>query len=581
MKRSTAFVFSGLITSLFLSGAPLQAQNFSVDQLREETHLRLKAGHRVLDYSETDEAMARIHADAAIEDNLILFYTGRSQAVSDWVNSNPQNGWNREHLWPQSRGTGRTPMKSDLFHLMPTDASVNNNRGSLNFDNGGDPEGEAPNTFLDDDSFEPRDEVKGDVARAMFYIDLRYEGTGPDPDLMLRDGSVAGGGREIGDLCTLLDWHRADPVSPEELERNARTEAEQGNRNVLIDEPELVDAIYGAECGVAPTLTVKSAVTPTVDALRIGTWNIANLHHETGVALRSRAFAREDIDYERLADLAVEMDLDIVALQEIGSPRAARRIFPEDQYHLVMSDRYEAGAEDRPADERDIYTALVFSKDRFPTVPETSSLEALAITHLGFDRDGTPSARKTRAGMVADITISGEPVRILGVHLKSFCHRWSLDPVVDQNPSTGAPFSSRFDCRTLRAQLSILESWVEQQAAQGIATIVMGDFNRNMNVTNDMQEPIDDFWLDLNDGTPNDLTLEKGPVGRDTVCWPTHAARYDDHIDLVIYDSLINDLARTSDPMKLSMGFEDDPAYDDRARQRLSDHCPVVMVLQE
>lgn len=581
MKQSTAFVFCGLISSLFLLSAPSQAQTLSVDQLREETHLRLKAGHTPLAYSQTDEAMAEIHADPNQSNALILFYTGRSQAVSDWVSGNSQDGWNREHLWPQSRGTRSRPMKSDLFHLMPTDASVNQSRGSLNFDNGGSAEGEAPDTFLDGDSFEPRDSVKGDVARAMFYVDLRYEGTDGEPDLTLRDGSVGGGGTEIGNLCTLLTWHREDPVSPEEIERNARTEAAQGNRNVLIDEPELVEAIFGAECGGAAPLTVKSAVTPVVDGLRIATWNIANLHHETGVALRSRAFAREEIDYTRLADLAAQMDLDIVALQEIGSPRAARRIFPEDQYHLVMSDRYEAGAEDRPADERDIYTALVFSKDRFPTVPETSSLEALAITHLGFDRDGTPSARKTRAGMVADITISGEPVRILGVHLKSFCHRWSLDPVVDQNPSTGAPFSSRFDCRTLRAQLSILESWVEQQAAQGIATIVLGDFNRNMNATNDMQEPIDDFWLDLNDGTPNGLTFEKGPLGTDTVCWPNHADRFDDHIDLVIYDSLVGDLATIGGPEKLSMGFEDDPTYDDRARQRLSDHCPVVMVLQE
>lgn len=581
MKSHFQFLLSGCCAGLLLYATSVQSQPTSVDQVREAAHLQLKTGHSPLAYSQTDEAMAEIHADPAKPGSLILFYTGRSQAVDDWVSGNAQDGWNREHLWPQSRGTRKLPMKSDLFHLMPTDASVNQNRGSLNFDVGGDPEGEAPDTFLDHDSFEPRDSVKGDVARAMFYADLRYEGTNGEPDLTLEKGSVGGGGTQIGDLCTLLTWHQDDPVSPEEQERNARTEAIQGNRNLFIDDPELAETIYAADCDGAAALTVQSSASTPVDALRIGTWNIANLHHETGVALRSRAFAREDRDYDRLAELAAEMDLDIVALQEIGSPKAARRIFPEDKYHLVMSDRYEEGAEDRPAAERDIYTALVFSKDRFPTPPQTRSLEALAITHLGFDRDGTPSARKTRAGMVADISISGEPVKILGVHLKSFCHRWSLDPVVDQNPQTGEPFSSRFDCRTLRAQLSILESWIEQQAAQGISTIILGDFNRNMNAVNDTQEPVDDFWLDLNDGTPNDLTLVKGPLGTDTVCWPNHAHRYDDHIDLVIYDSLIEDLADVGAPTKLTMGFEDDPDYDDRARQRLSDHCPVVMTLQE
>ena len=119
MKRNSAFVYSGLIASLFLFGAPSQAQTLSIDQLREETHLRLKASHAPLAYSQTDEAMAEIHADPNQSNALILFYTGRSQAVSDWVSGNAQDGWNREHLWPQSRGTRARPMKSDLFHLMP------------------------------------------------------------------------------------------------------------------------------------------------------------------------------------------------------------------------------------------------------------------------------------------------------------------------------------------------------------------------------------------------------------------------------------------------------------------------------
>lgn len=92
MKRNKASVFSGLLASVFLIGEPAQAQTLSVDQLREETHLRLKAGHVALAYSQTDEAMAEIHADRNQSDALILFYTGRSQAISDWVNGNAQDG---------------------------------------------------------------------------------------------------------------------------------------------------------------------------------------------------------------------------------------------------------------------------------------------------------------------------------------------------------------------------------------------------------------------------------------------------------------------------------------------------------
>lgn len=478
-------------------------------------------------------------------------------------------------------------MKSDLFHLMPTDASVNQNRGNLGFDNGGIPEGEAPGTFLDGDSFEPRDEVKGDVARAVFYMDLRYEGAGTDPDLEILDSLPSNGSVTIGDLCTLYEWHTDDPVSAAEMVRNDRTEAKQGNRNVLIDEPELIDAIYGADCDARPLNarnTNESTTLPpstSSDSLRIGTWNIANLHHETGIPLRAGAFARDEEDYERLAALVSTMALDIVALQEVGSPAAVRRIFPEDEYHVVMSERYNVGDEQRPIDGRDIFTAMVFSKARFPTVPVTSTLNALAITHIGFDRDGTPSARPTRSGIITNITLSGEPVKILGVHLKSFCHRWSLDPIIDQSPSTGRPFDSRFDCRTLRAQLSILESWIEQQSAQGITTIVLGDFNREMNAVNNLEEPIDQFWLDLNDGTPNDLSLSKGPLGTDEVCWPNHPRRFEEHIDLIIYDNGLSDLAALTEPIKLTMGFENDPKYADKTRQRLSDHCPVLMTITE
>ena len=360
-----------------LSGT-VSSQTTEIEQLRAELHDRLRAGHIALPYSQTDEAMERIHTDSATPGNLILFYTRRSQDIDDWVSMDPQDGWNREHLWPQSRGTRSQPMKSDLFHLMPTDASVNQNRANLNFDDGGDPEGEAADTFLDSDSFEPVDVVKGDVARALFYMDVRYEGGGGEPDLVLRDQMTASGSTDIGDLCTLLDWHLADPVDDAERARNDATEAEQGNRNVFIDEPELAGALYGETCGVPVDLPTNGDGTDTENdataILRIGTWNIANLHHETGVALRSSSLPRDDEDFARLKGFAEMLDLDIGALQEVGSPAAVARVFPEEDYHIVMSNRYVSGSEALPSDQRDIYTALVIAKDRFPSLPPVSTL---------------------------------------------------------------------------------------------------------------------------------------------------------------------------------------------------------------
>jgi hypothetical protein len=119
----------------------------------------------------------------------------------------------------------------------------------------------------------------------------------------------------------------------------------------------------------------------------------------------------------------------------------------------------------------------------------------------------------------------------------------------------------------------------------------LGDFNRDMNAENDDGDPIDAFWTQLNDGTPDGLELAKGPLGIDEVCWPNHDDRFDDHIDFVIYDQTLSNVATIVEPEKFSMGHEDDPRYatipdpdnsdrDIRQNQRLSDHCPVVMEIR-
>lgn len=574
-------IFSKHLTTLSLSFAAWVCLQHTVSagDLREELHQLSKRGHAPIGYNQTDEAMARIYGDPNYHGNILLFYTGRSQDVNKWVSTDSQDGWNREHLWPQSRGVRPFPMKSDLHNLMPTDASVNQRRGNLNFDLGGSAEGEAADTFLNGDSFEPRDSVKGDVARALFYMDVRYEGSDGEPDLKLVDDMPETGGVTIGDLCTLLNWHLEDQVEQADVMRNDLIEGTQGNRNPFIDQPARALALYGPECGIQPP-TGDGDEPSTENQLRIGTWNIANLHHESGVPLRDRAVARDDIDYERLADLAASLKLDIVALQEIGSPRAVRRVFPESDYHLVMSDRYRDGDEERPIQQRDIFTGMVFSKQRFPSPPPVSTFSALSIDHVGFNHHGNAIVRPTRSSMVAEFVIADEPVKIMGVHLKSSCHQWSLDPVVDQSPRSGSAYKSRFDCRTLAAQRSVLESWAEQQASLGITTIVLGDFNRRFNMTDDTGAEVDDFWLDLNDGTPYSLALKKGPIGNDEICWPNHSQRYDEHIDFIVYDEALEDLSRVGDIAKVSLGFENNPRYAQRNRQRLSDHCPVMVTLE-
>lgn len=98
-----------------------------------------------------------------------------------------------------------------------------------------------------DVSFEPRDAIKGDVARMLFYMDVRYNGERGLPDLRLVDRTGTRG-VEMGRLCTLLRWHAADPVDDRETARHERIAAIQGNRNPFVDQPELAARVYDGQC---------------------------------------------------------------------------------------------------------------------------------------------------------------------------------------------------------------------------------------------------------------------------------------------------------------------------------------------
>ncbi|MCD6337329.1 MAG: endonuclease, partial [Candidatus Marinimicrobia bacterium] len=139
------------------------------------------------------------------------------------------------------------PAGTDMHHLRPTDTDVNSSRGSKDYDNGGSLVNETTDCFTDGDSFEPRDEVKGDCARMMFYMATRYEGdAGGEPDLELVDYTGTSGSN-LGKLSTLLAWHIADPVDDWERTRNDRVYSYQHNRNPFIDHPEYVSYIWGGE----------------------------------------------------------------------------------------------------------------------------------------------------------------------------------------------------------------------------------------------------------------------------------------------------------------------------------------------
>lgn len=185
--------------------------------------------------------------DTANSNNVILIYSGRSQD-KDLNSSHGSNAdyWNREHVWSKSHGfpNESDTAYTDIHHLRPCDASINSSRNNKDFDNGGTPHVEATGCFADSDSWEPRDAVKGDVARMMFYMDVRYENDG-DYDLELQE-DIPSSGPRFAKLSVLLQWHAQDPVDNWERQRNDKIYSYQNNRNPFIDHPEYVDMIWGS-----------------------------------------------------------------------------------------------------------------------------------------------------------------------------------------------------------------------------------------------------------------------------------------------------------------------------------------------
>ncbi len=137
------------------------------------------------------------------------------------------------------------PMYGDVHNLKPADASVNQDKSNKDFDNGGTQHPEATGCYYTSSTWEPRDEVKGDIARIIFYMDTRYEGTNGEIDLTVVDEINTYPLPEHGKLSTLLEWNLQDP--PDEFERNRNNVifSWQKNRNPFIDHPEFAELIWG------------------------------------------------------------------------------------------------------------------------------------------------------------------------------------------------------------------------------------------------------------------------------------------------------------------------------------------------
>lgn len=166
--------------------------------------------------------------------------------------------WNREHVYPRSLGQpnlGFEDVGADVHNLRAIDAQMNSHRGNRRFIQGSGNAGNQGNFFY------PGDEWKGDVARMMMYMYLRY-------GQQCEATNVGAGSTDLsplGDMPNIfLIWNAEDPVSPYERVRNDVLETLQGNRNPFIDNPYLATLIWNGPAAedTWTTLSVSTTTAP-------------------------------------------------------------------------------------------------------------------------------------------------------------------------------------------------------------------------------------------------------------------------------------------------------------------------------
>ncbi|WP_234423340.1 endonuclease [Aquimarina spinulae] len=163
--------------------------------------------------------------------------TDRTRGVNN--NGGGSTDWNREHVYPKSLGNpnlGTQGPGADAHHLRPSDVQRNSSRGNRKFADGSGNSGPTSQGH-----WYPGDEWKGDVARMMMYMYIRYNNRCLPKNVGV--GAAATGDSNM--LQLFLEWNAEDPVSPLELQRNPILENIQGNRNPFIDNPAFATQIWG------------------------------------------------------------------------------------------------------------------------------------------------------------------------------------------------------------------------------------------------------------------------------------------------------------------------------------------------
>jgi len=275
--------------------------------------------------------------------------------------------------------------------------------------------------------------------------------------------------------------------------------------------------------GAEPSTGATGSPATRAGGLKVASWNLEWLNRSDATG----PVKRVEADYARLRRYADELDADVIALQEVDGEQAARRVFDTARYQLFVA---EQGDPQRTG----------FAVRRGLVVERLPDYQALDVGQV-------------RVGVDIAVAHAGHRLRLLSVHLKSACF---------SEPAS----SEKSDCKKLFRQLPVLEAWIDARGEEGVAALVLGDFNRRF-----FAQPDEPFWSELDDGVPALSDLWSPTEGRRSLCWDN---KYPDFIDHLVLNQAASALA-LRDSFVQQRYHESDAAH----KRVLSDHCPLSIVL--
>ncbi|WP_407556832.1 endonuclease [Winogradskyella sp. 4-2091] len=247
--------------------------------LKTELKNIISNGHVDQGYGDLYTGYVTTFTDTEYENDgsILLYYTenpngtdpyGYNHGSNNCGNYNSEGDcYNREHLVPQSAFGSANPMRTDIHHVIPSDGYANGQRGSFPFgtvssaswtSQNGSKRGSSSVSGYSGTVFEPIDEFKGDIARAVLYFAVRYESNMDNYGGFDMFNGTENQALEDWAITLLLDWHyNVDPVDQQEIDRNNAAYNYQGNANPFVDHPEYANMIWN------PTTDTEAPSDPT------------------------------------------------------------------------------------------------------------------------------------------------------------------------------------------------------------------------------------------------------------------------------------------------------------------------------